>query len=451
MHDHDDDARRLRDAVFRYTAERLAMDPPPLDQPATFDALAAAAGQTITPGGLGGEEALRLFEEVLAPACLSIDHPRYLSFVPAAPTEAATLFDLIVSATSIYGGSWLEGAGAVYAENQALRWLADLAGFPIGAGGTFVSGGSIANLSALAVARTAWRDRDLSRAASRPIVLLSSAAHSSNAAALELLDVLSIDVDVDERDRMTVATLTDAVDRLSPRERASVCAVVATGGLTNTGTVDDLAAAADAADELGAWLHVDAAYGGAALCSTTRRYLFAGVERADSITIDPHKWLFAPYDCAAILYRDPALAKRTFTQRATYLEALTDTDDWSPSDYAPHLSRRARGLPTWFSLAVHGTDAYRDAVDATIATAEAASALIRSAPDLEVVVEPELTVVVFRRRGWTREDYWAHSEQLLADQVGFVVPTTWRGETVLRLCITNPRTTLDDVRAVLPG
>jgi glutamate/tyrosine decarboxylase-like PLP-dependent enzyme len=450
VHEQDEDAQRLRDEVFRYAAERVAMDPPPLDGSATLAELVEAAGQTITADGLGGDEALRIFEQVLAPACLSIDHPRYLSFVPAAPTEAASLFDVIVSASSIYGGSWLEGAGAVYAENQALRWLADLAGFGPQAGGTFVSGGSIANLSALAVARTAWRDHDLSRAASRPIVLLSAAAHSSNAAALELLDVLSIDVEVDDRDRMTAATLETALDRLSPRERAAVCAVVATAGLTNSGTVDDLAAAADAADELGAWLHVDGAYGGAALCSSTRRYLFAGIDRADSLTIDPHKWLFAPYDCAAILYRDPRLAKRTFTQRASYLEALTETEDWSPSDYAPHLSRRARGLPIWFSLAVHGTDAYREAVDATIATTEAAARTIAGREHLELVCEPELSVILFRRLGWERQDYWSFSDRLLADQVGFVVPTTWHGETVLRLCITNPRTTLEDVSAVLP-
>ena len=450
MHVHDQQAHDLMELVFRFTAERMAMDPPPLDESRTFAELTAEAGQTITAGGLGGTEAMRLFEEVLGPACLSIDHPRYLSFVPAAPTEAATLFDLIVSATSIYGGSWLEGSGAVYAENQALHWLADLAGLPDGAGGTFVSGGSIANLSALAVARTVWRDADPVRADLRPIVLLSAAAHSSNAAALALLDVRSLPVEVDEADRMTAATLRAALDALTDAQRAAVAAVVATAGLTNTGTIDDLAAAADAAAELGAWFHVDAAYGGAALCSTSRRHRFTGIDRADSITIDPHKWLFAPYDCAAIIYRTPALAKRTFTQHAGYLDVLTDKDDWSPSDYAPHLSRRARGLPTWFSLAVHGTDAYRDAIDVTIAVTEAGADLISSSPQLELVTEPELSVLVFRRLGWDHDDYARWSDQLLHDQIGFVVPTTWRGETVLRICVVNPRTTVDDIAACLP-
>jgi glutamate/tyrosine decarboxylase-like PLP-dependent enzyme len=450
MHVHDQQAHELMELVFAFTQERMEMDPPPLDFSVPLAQLQAAAGQTITPEGLGGPEVMRLFEEVLGPACLSIDHPRYLSFIPAAPTEAATLFDLIVSATSIYGGSWLEGSGAVYAENQTLRWLADLAGLPPEAGGTFVSGGSIANLSALAVARTVWRDADSARAERRPIVMLSEAAHSSNASALSLLDLRSLPVEVDDADRMTAATIRAAVDALSADERGAICAVVATAGLTNTGTIDDLAAAAEAAAELGAWFHVDAAYGGAALCSSTHRGRFAGIDRADSMTVDPHKWLFAPYDCAAILYRDPRLAKRTFTQHAGYLDVLTEAQDWSPSDYAPHLTRRARGLPTWFSLAVHGTDAYRDAVDATIATTVAATDLIRTLDHLELVTEPELSVIVFRRKGWTHDDYAAWSTALLIDQIGFVVPTSWRGETVLRICITNPRTTLDDVRACLP-
>lgn len=450
MHERDDEARELLELVFRFAAERIELDPPPLDGTATPAELAARAGLTITPEGLGGAEALRVFDEVLSRACISTDHPRYLAFVPCAPTEAASLFDVVVSAASIYGGSWLEGAGAVHAENEALRWLADLASLPASAGGTFVSGGSTANLSALAVARTAWRERDPVREQRRATVLVSDAAHSSNAAATSLLDLATHRVGVDASDRMTAATLRAAVDELDADERESVCAVVATAGLTNTGTIDDLEAAASVAQELDAWFHVDGAYGGAALCSTTRRGRFAGIERADSLTIDPHKWLFAPYDCAAILYREPERARRTFTQHAAYLDALTERAEWSPSNYAPHLTRRARGLPTWFSLAVHGTDAYRDAVDATLRTTEEAADLIRACDHLELVLEPELSVLLVRRLGSGPDDYDRWSARLLADEVGFVVPTSLRGETLARFCITNPRTTLDDVRACLP-
>ena len=132
MHERDRDTEVLTDAVVRYALERLRMDPPPLDTSKPEAELRAQAGTTITADGIGGMEALRIFAEVLAPACISTDHPRFLSFVPAAATEAAVLFDLVVGASALYGGSWLEGSGAVFAENEALRWLADLAGFPAG-------------------------------------------------------------------------------------------------------------------------------------------------------------------------------------------------------------------------------------------------------------------------------------------------------------------------------
>ena len=152
MHRFDESAETLARAIVDYALERVRMDPPPLDRSRTPSELAAAVGRTITPDGIGGEEAFRVFVDALAPATISVDHPRFLSFVPAAPTDAAILFDLVVGASSIYGGSWLEGAGAVFAENEALRWLADLAAFPPGAGGVFVTGGTAANLSALVVA-----------------------------------------------------------------------------------------------------------------------------------------------------------------------------------------------------------------------------------------------------------------------------------------------------------
>ena len=153
MHRRDDSIAELTDAIVEYALWRVRLDPPPLDGPRTMADLRAAAGPTVTPGGIGGLSALKVFADVLAPACISVDHPRFLSFVPAAPTEAAILFDLVVGASSIYGGSWLEGGGAIYAENEALRWIAYLAGMPEQAGGVFVSGGTAGNLSALIAAR----------------------------------------------------------------------------------------------------------------------------------------------------------------------------------------------------------------------------------------------------------------------------------------------------------
>src|SRR5918994_7847638 len=158
MHRPDASTEVLTQAVVRYAIDRVRMDPPPLDGPRTPAELRAMAGRTITPRGLGGLEALRIFGDVFAPACISVDHPRFLSFVPAAPTDASILFDLVVGASSIYAGSWLEGGGAVFPQKEALRWIADLAGLPPEAGGVFVSGGTAGNLSALLAARWKWRD-----------------------------------------------------------------------------------------------------------------------------------------------------------------------------------------------------------------------------------------------------------------------------------------------------
>ena len=159
MHARDSSLEVLTQAVLRYAVDRIRLDPPPLDHDRSAAELLAMAGHTVTAGGIGGLEALRVFGDVLAPACISVDHPRFLSFVPAAPTEASILFDLVVGASSIYAGSWMEGAGAVFAENQALRYIADLAGLPAEAGGVFVSGGTAGNLSALIAARWRWRQR----------------------------------------------------------------------------------------------------------------------------------------------------------------------------------------------------------------------------------------------------------------------------------------------------
>ncbi len=450
MHRHDASTEILTQAVLRYAVDRVRLDPPPLDGPQSATNLRAMAGHTITERGIGGLEALRVFGDVLAPACISVDHPRFLSFVPAAPTEAAVLFDLVVGASSVYAGSWMEGAGAVFAENEALRWIADLAGLPPEAGGVFVSGGTAGNLSALIAARWKWRhDAAGEHDRTRGLMITSSGAHSSVAQAGRAMDADVITVPADETGRMHGAQLAATVEALDPVDRARLFAVIATSGTTNAGVIDDLAGAADVSERLGVWFHVDGAYGGAGLVAPALRDKFAGVERADSFIVDPHKWLFAPFDCCALLYRDPRVAKAAHTQQAEYLDVLHDDDDWNPSDYAHHLSRRARGLPLWFSLATHGTAAYREAVETTLEVAHAGAEIVRASDHCELVVEPELSIVMFRRLGWTAEQYHAWSDAQLAAEESFVVATSWHGETVLRICLVNPLTTVDDLRAII--
>jgi L-2,4-diaminobutyrate decarboxylase len=454
MHRHDAESARLTEAVIAYALERIAMDPPPLDQPVEPAELAARVGETITSSGLGGQAALAIFAEHLAPTCISVDHPRHLSFVPGAPTESSILFDLVVGASNIYAGSWLESAGAVYAENQALRWLADLAGLPTSAGGVFVSGGTAGNLSALIAARWAWRHRaGGAMDQTRGLMVASAGAHSSVTQAARAMDADVVMVPADECGRICRAALDTTLASLSDADEQRLFALVATCGTTNAGVIDELDAVADAAERLGVWMHVDGAYGGAGLAAPSVRDRYVGIERCDSLIIDPHKWLFAPYDSCGLLYRDPFVARAAHTQHAEYLDVLHADDPslepWNASDYAHHLSRRARGLPFWFSLATHGTDAYRDAVETTLDTARAAARLIDAAPHTELVMEPELSVVLFRRVGWTAEQYRSWSDRQLREQVAFVVPTMWSGETVGRFCIVNPVTAPEDLAAII--
>ena len=434
MHRFDEETERLAPEVLDYALRRIRWDPIPLDKAKTEAELRAATGQTVTPAGLGGSEALRIFTDVLAPATISADHPMFVAFVPTAPSEAAVLFDLIVGASSIYGGAWLEGAGAIFAENEALAWLADLAGLPDGAGGVFVSGGTAGNLSALVTARHVATERRSGRP-DRWKLAAAPSAHSSVEAAARVMDVDIVEVPGDDRNRLTGEALAAA-------DLTDVFAVVATAGTTNAGQIDDLAGAADVCEGEEIWFHVDAAYGGAALASARCRPLFSGIERADSFVVDPHKWLFAPYDCAALLYREPRLAVAAHAQHAGYLDPI-DRDDWNPSDLAFHLSRRVRGLPFWFSLATYGTDAYEAAIDRTIDVTQAIAQHIADREGFELVMEPQLTVVLFRRLGWDFDDYDRWSKRLLDEQIAFAVPSRWRGEAMMRFCIVNPRTRVE--------
>lgn len=443
MHGFTEESERLARLIVDYVVDRLRQTPPPLDGPRPLDELREATGQMITEQGIGADAALALFRDVLAPACISSDHPRYVAFVPTAPTEAASFFDLVVSAANIYGDWWLEGAGAIYAEMQTLRWLADLAGFPEGAEGVFLSGGTAGNLSALTVARQTWRRRhDTTRPAA---VATAPSAHSSVRLSAMVTDVPMLAVPGDAHGRLTGPNLRAALDGAEQE----VFAVVATGGATNTGLIDDLPGVAEVCEERGLWLHVDAAYGGAAMASTLARPWFRGIERADSFVVDPHKWLFAPFDCAALLYREPMLARAALTQQAGYLETLTPTATLNPSDLGIHMTRRVRGLPLWFSLTAHGTAAYDAAVTRGIELARETAARVGQAPHLELVMEPQLGVVLFRRVGWDADQYQAWSDQALESGLGLLVPTVHDGETMFRCCFVNPTTTLDDVDTLL--
>jgi glutamate/tyrosine decarboxylase-like PLP-dependent enzyme len=428
-----DESEVVRLAVD-WSAKRLMRDTDPHSTARTASELAAAAGPTVTPAGIGGEAALRIFDRVFEPATRSQDDPMNLAYIPAAPTRAAVAFDLVTSSANIFGGIWEAGAGAIFAENEVLAWIVRMLDWPESAGGCFVSGGTSGNMSALMTARDTARSRRGSRPPDGWQLACTATAHSSIHSAARALDVDIVGVPTDDRDHLTGAALRTVLQH-SP----NVFAVVASAGTTNEGLVDDLADIADACAEFGVWMHVDGAYGGAGLAAPSVRSIFAGIERADSFIVDPHKWLFAPYDCCALLYREPQLARATHAQHASYLDHV-DRESWNPSELAVHLTRRARGLPLWFSLATHGTNRYSEAIERSLTTAREVAAAISESDVLRLVCEPELSVLLFERVGWVSAQYDEWSHRLAASGVILCVPTTWHGRPVLRLAFVNPET-----------
>lgn len=441
--------------IIKYVMNRISNTNPHLGAPKTEEELRSLVGETITEDGIGGENAFQLFKDVLVKATVAEDHPRNLAFVPASPSKAAILFDLVTAASSIHGAYWMMGAGGIFCEVEAMKWLVSLTGLPDTAFGVFTSGGTAANLSAMLAAREKWKAKSTEHLHLKSLVVTSRGAHSSVKQMVKVMDADVVYVEDNDEDKMTGENLRLLLQELSKEDLERVFAVVATSGTTNAGIIDDLEGIAQVCQEFDIWFHVDGAYGGGALAAPSVRHLFNGIEQADSITIDPHKWLFTPYDCGAVIYRDIEQAKEAHAQKGSYLEIFKDkgAKGFNPSEYQIQLTRRARGMPLWFSLAMHGTKTYEDAIERAISLAQIAAKMIEKKENLEIVREPSLSVVLFRRKGWSEEDYkhWTYESH----QKGFalVTPTFWTkneiSEVVFRFCFINPDTKEEDIEAIL--
>jgi glutamate/tyrosine decarboxylase-like PLP-dependent enzyme len=453
MHEIDIQTVELTLDVMKYALQRITNDNPEIGFPKRFEELKKTVGQTITREGIGGESAFKLFKDVLIKATIPIDHPKHLAFVPAAPSRASLMFDLVTAVSSIHGSYWMEGAGAIFCEMEAMSWLVELTGMPKGSFGVFTSGGTAANLSAIVAAREYWRSQDESRKNKKGILITSYTAHSSVKAMAKVIDAEVIIVDTNEA--LKGYEIEVALRSLNKEHRDRVFAVIATSGTTNAGIIDNLDEIADVCEKYKLWFHVDGAYGGAALAVPEVRPQFSGIEKADSFTIDPHKWLFAPYDCGAIIYKNPELAKKAHSQHGSYLKIFDDAgaEGFNPSDYQIQLTRRVRGMPLWFSLAMHGTEIYEQAIRRGIELAALSGKIIRSFDHLELVREPSLSVVLFRRIGWSEQDYtnWTYENQ--KKKFALVTPTFIRKggqeEMVARFCFINPDTTEEDILSIL--
>jgi glutamate/tyrosine decarboxylase-like PLP-dependent enzyme len=278
-------------------------------------------------------------------------------------------------------------------------------------------------------------------------LIASAESHSSLKAVAKVMDV-AIFTGVCQEGRFGSKGAESAIEK-ARSEGYEPFALVGTAGTTNFGIVDSLDELALIAKRENLWFHVDGAYGLAGILSPLVRHLYQGVEHADTFIVDPHKWLFAPFDACALVYANPKLARDAHTQHGEYLETLTDSDDFNPSDHAFNLTRRVRGLPLWFSMATHGIANYRDAVTSNIELTHKIAQEISKRDYLSLVREPELSVVVFERKGWSKDHYQLWSDQLLESGFAFVVPSSHEGRPNTRFAIVNPTTKYEDLVTIL--
>lgn len=433
------DGPALRRASPAEMCERL---PSPPDQPRSFEAL------------------VRELERDVLPYMSRCDHPGYFAFIPACGTFPAALGDFIASALNVYAGSWMEAAGPSRLELLVLEAFKEWIGYPEQASGVLVSGGSAANMTALACAREALARYVGSAADSiEGVAYVSDQAHSSIARAARALGMKPGQLRVlptDSKHRMRLDALAGAIAADVSRGRTPFF-VAAAAGSTNTGAIDPLPEIAAICQEAGAWLHVDAAYGGfAALTERGSRWL-AGIELADSVTLDPHKWLYQPFECGCVLVRDGARLRAAFEVVPDYLkDAEAHTGEVNFSDLGFQLTRCSRALKLWLSLSYFGVDAFRAAIDRCLDLALRAERLIGVHPELELVSPAQLGIVAFRRRFTEAEEEW-QSARLNAALVGrfeqsglgLVSSTTLDGRYAIRLCILNHTTTKADVERTI--
>jgi aromatic-L-amino-acid decarboxylase len=442
-----EEMRRLGYLVVDRIVEHLEALPdlPPVRAGDAVDLRAALGGPPPEQPG-DPERALEsLFEHVL-PFGQYGDHPRFFARIGSPSNYVSVLADAAAAGFNVFTGSWAGGAGAAAVELVVIDWLRELCGLPQGAEGAMVSGGSVGAITALAAARTA-----LLGGRPRPdaVAYLSDQSHASNGRALDVLGFAPGQVRrlaSDGRFRLPAAALRAAIEEDVAAGRRPFC-VVATAGTTSSGAVDPLPELADLCAEQGLWLHVDGAYGAAAVLCPAGREALAGLERADSLVLDPHKWLFQPYELGCVLVREPGALERTFALEGAYLRDAT-AGAVNFRDRSLQLTRGGRALKLWLSVRVFGLAAFRAAVERGIALAEHAEALLAERPGWEIVTPAQLGIVCFRRAG---DD--ATQSRIAAAMVrdGYAAPSTTvlDGAVALRLCTINPRTSFEEIERTI--
>ena len=449
------DSERMRALGYRTVdalVDWLSDESQPLLRRATPESVAARLAGPPADGGEPFEAVLEaLFRDVL-PYSSRTAHPRYFAFVPSAGTWPGALGDFVASACNVYAGSWMESAGPAQLELELLGWFKEWVGYPAEAAGSLVTGGSAANLTALACAREtlvgAMRD-DL-------VIYVSDQAHSSLARAARTLgfrphQVRVLPVGEDLRLKPTTLAAAIAADEAAGRRPFLA---VANAGATSAGAVDPLGELASLCRDRGIWLHVDAAYGGFAVLTERGQAALEGIGLADSITLDPHKWLYQPYECGCLLVRDGRALRHAFEISSDYLRDADATRlEVNFADLGLQLTRTTRAFKLWLSLRTFGLDAFRASIDRCLDLAELARDRIEASEQLELAAPPSLGIVCFRRHPRAGEDEELLTDGLVAaleqSGIGFISSTRVHGRPALRLCILNHTSFAEDVERVI--
>jgi aromatic-L-amino-acid decarboxylase len=412
---------------------------------------------TLPTEGTDFDGLLKVFRETIIPFSRQNAHPRMFGYVQSPGTAIAAFADLLASALNANLTVWRSAPAPVELERLTIDWIRQILGFNADAGGLFVSGGSMANLAAIATARQT-KNCSLDRLR----IYASSETHFSIAKAAALLGIGRENVRHVAVDKYFKIRTDDLVAKINADVEAGhvpFC-VVANAGTVNTGAVDPLAEIREVADRFQIWMHVDGSYGAFALLGKSVRELFAGLERADSIALDPHKWLYLPVDVGCVIYRDPEVARAAFTHEAEYTRIIGEEADeaFAYWDYGPELSRRFRALKVWMLLKGVGLHSVGDAIESNLACARHLESIVKASDDFEMLAPVELSIFCFRHvpvhlRNRSPEAIDDFNERLLValqrDGSSYLSNATLGDRFALRGCVLNYRTTLRDMEILL--
>ena len=407
--------------------------------------------------GMDAMEVLDFVTENVLSEINIASHPKFYSFVPGPSNYVSAMADTLATGFNVFSGGWIASAAAAELEIVTINWLLKLFKFPVKkGGGIFTSGGSMANLTALVTARRQKCGDDFSKA----VIYMSDQTHSSNIKAIRTIGFKKSQVRIIPTDlefKMSFNKLKNAIARDKLEGLQPLC-IIANAGTTNTGTVDDLREISKICKAENIWMHVDAAYGGGAILSEKGAKVLRGIEKADSVTIDPHKWFYQPYEIGCLLVRNHKWLSSTFSERPEYLRDVEGNEsEINFYDHGVQLTRRFRALKFYMSIKTFGLQSFRDAVSYNIDLAEQTEALIRKSKNWEVVSPATLAVINFRYnpidKNCTEKELDKINQQIsegvTASGKAVLVTTILQDQVVLRMCLINPRTTIEDVKETL--